>query len=288
MADKPSRTDWDVFVSYSSANRKQAECVVQGLNHSGLKVWFDRNQVSPGDYVWDSINAGLNGSRVIVLLASSASIKSRWVLNELDAAMMREIHEKRRVVIPVLLGRINSADLPPDIRGKNYIDLRYGFQRRYATEGTHLVNAIRALLQPGDPDRVAIPLGDVAMRHILSYKYMALLEASEVPNDFLDAVVEAFIRDPGGVTSNAEREKLLENYGRWGARQVLKFFLDHSKIKFTRWFTQGDYEELLSEIDTFLAMMGSQELAAQAGERIEMGIAPDRSIAYRVIDTKST
>ena len=172
----------DVFVSYSSANRQKAETVFKDLSDSGLQVWFDRRRIRPGDNVRDAINSGLDSSRAIVLLASQASLRSPWVLKELDAAMCREIHEQRTILIALLMGSIKNSDLPADIRGKSYIDLRGGFQRRYATERMHLINAVRALLVPVDHGRNVIPMGDQAIRHIMGYKYMALSEAREVPD----------------------------------------------------------------------------------------------------------
>jgi TIR domain len=68
---------------------------------SGLRVWYDRDYISAGDRIREKINKGIKKSPSFLLLASRHSLKCRWLLNELDVAMVREIEERRKVVIPM-------------------------------------------------------------------------------------------------------------------------------------------------------------------------------------------
>jgi membrane protease YdiL (CAAX protease family) len=114
-----------------TADRAAGDLVVADLRAAGLRVWYDKDYITAGDQIREKINEGIKKSTSFLLLASSHSLKSRGVLNELDVAMVREIEERRKVVIPLLLGKIEPSDLPGDLRGKNWLDLRRGFAKQY-------------------------------------------------------------------------------------------------------------------------------------------------------------
>src|SRR5437868_9247470 len=101
-------TRWNLFLSYSSADREKADVIIKDLESAGLTVWYDRKQIIGGDRIREKIADGIRFSDAVLILASEASLKSRWVLNELDAAMIREIEERRKIVVPILLGRISA------------------------------------------------------------------------------------------------------------------------------------------------------------------------------------
>lgn len=99
-----SKNSWDVFLSYSSRNKDVAIAVADDLRKAGLKVWFDRSQIGGGQRLREQIEIGLRNSKSVLVLTSQFSLKSRWVLNELDAAMLREI-TKRKTIVAFALGK---------------------------------------------------------------------------------------------------------------------------------------------------------------------------------------
>lgn len=115
---------FDVFISYSSADAAFVQDLVGRMERKGVSLWFDRAEIKPGDYIRERINKGISASRYLLAVLSPNSLNSRWVQQEIDAAMIRELHERNVQLIPLLIGAIEPDDLPPDLRGKNYLDFR--------------------------------------------------------------------------------------------------------------------------------------------------------------------
>jgi hypothetical protein len=93
---------WDVFLSYSSTDREKAECIYPDLTEAGVKVWFDAIVVTLGESIRQRVCEGIAASRILLVLISSHSLRSRWVLNELDTGMIYEIENARTFVAPGL------------------------------------------------------------------------------------------------------------------------------------------------------------------------------------------
>lgn len=115
---------YDLFISYSSKDRPSVSEFVEILRAHGLTVWFDAFEMQPGDRLRDRIGEGIERSRYMVVVLSEHSINAPWVRTELDSAMMRELDERRVVVIPMLHGRVTQQLLPADLRGKHYLEWR--------------------------------------------------------------------------------------------------------------------------------------------------------------------
>lgn len=110
-----------VFISYSSKDRAFAERLTFDLKAKGLRVWYDQWELKVGDSLIDKISAGIRAQDYLVAVLSRASVSSEWVRKELSAALMRELGEKRVVVLPVL---IEDCKIPPLISDKVYADFR--------------------------------------------------------------------------------------------------------------------------------------------------------------------
>jgi len=283
----PKRSkSWDLFLSYSSTDRRKADLIVKDLESAGLKVWFDRKEIIGGDRIREKIADGILNSSAVLVLASTSSLKSQWVLNELDAAMLREIEERKKIVVPVLLGRLEVGRLPPDIQGKNYIDLRYRFKQRYAQKRLTILSSLQTISEPSQARLIEIPLGDEAIRYVLAYRYVAAPEESFLDDEFIETLVDIFVKGPPAGKYAAEvrsaKKAFLLKYGRWGARQLITFFLDHSKIAFTVGFTEEEFNELFSSIDIFLVMLNTEDKTKEIGSAIIMGVKPHKELRYRM------
>jgi hypothetical protein len=103
----------DVFLSYSSNDRKRAVGVVDALERSGLTVWWDRDLLA-GESYDEKIQAELEASRCVVVLWSETSIQSNWVKVESQEAA------KKKRLVPVLLDAVRQ---PLEFRLINAIEL---------------------------------------------------------------------------------------------------------------------------------------------------------------------
>jgi hypothetical protein len=110
-----------VFISYSSKDRAFATRLASDLKAKGLRVWFDQWELKVGDSLISKISSGVSSNDYLVVVLSKSSIASEWVRKELNAALMRELTEKRVVVLPVL---IENCQIPPFLSDKVYADFR--------------------------------------------------------------------------------------------------------------------------------------------------------------------
>ena len=88
-----------VFISYSahSEDRAIAQRLTRELKQRGLDVFVDQ-AITAGEDFSRQIREALDNADVVVVLLSSNSQRSRWIKDEVAAAL-----ESRKKVIPVLL-----------------------------------------------------------------------------------------------------------------------------------------------------------------------------------------
>jgi hypothetical protein len=95
------------FISYSrkekdrddsDQDKEVADKLAQRLRDEGFEVWIDKNDITPGDAWWEKIVEAIKGCGVFVIILSSYSVKSPWVLRELSVAL-----EFEKPIFPLLL-----------------------------------------------------------------------------------------------------------------------------------------------------------------------------------------
>jgi TIR domain len=136
-----SQMTQDLFISYSSKDRKFVNDLCIRLSKAGVTFWLDLNEIKPGEYIRDKISRGIDSARFMLLILSPNSVQSEWVKREIDAAMIREIESKNVTVIPLLIGDVLPNDCPSDLRGKKYLDFRTA--NSASIDFVALVNLIR-------------------------------------------------------------------------------------------------------------------------------------------------
>lgn len=78
-------SQYDVFISYSSADRPWAERLYDGLVGRGLAPFFDKSSLRDGDGWEKQLEHGLRNAEHMVCLWSGAAYDSEWVQNELGS-----------------------------------------------------------------------------------------------------------------------------------------------------------------------------------------------------------
>lgn len=92
----------DVFISYSSKDKKAAEAVCDKLESDGIKCWIAPRDIPPSARYAQSIIGGINASRLMIFIFSSHANDSEHVESEIDRA-----YNKRIPIIPLRI-----EDLP--------------------------------------------------------------------------------------------------------------------------------------------------------------------------------
>ena len=94
------------FISYSSNDQGFAERLHTDLQARNLRVWFAPEDLRIGDCFQERIEDSIRLYDKVMIVLSEASVQSRWVEREVNAAFEREERDKRLVLFPI---RIDDA-----------------------------------------------------------------------------------------------------------------------------------------------------------------------------------
>ena len=152
---KPSEgTTPQVFISYATADRKEALSVCKAIERRGAKCWISTRDVPPGENYQEAIVRALRSSRAMVLVFSDAANNSDEIKKELSLAS--------RYHVPVMALRIEDVE-PSDafayeLSTRQWIDAFSGWDRSIDS----LVHRLGEL--SGSPAPSATPASHAAAR----------------------------------------------------------------------------------------------------------------------------
>jgi len=101
------------FLSHASEDKPGFVApLAHELAKMGVVPWLDIWEISPGDSLVKKLfDEGLDTVDAVIVVVSASSAAKPWVREELDAAMVRRIKGRMRL-IPVRLG---DAPIPPPL-----------------------------------------------------------------------------------------------------------------------------------------------------------------------------
>src|SRR5690349_20956006 len=86
----------DIFISYSSKDRAQAEQLTELLASAGLSVWIDKSGIDVATSWSKEIVDAIDGCKALVVLLSPSSIESGNVAKEIALAA-----ERKKKILPL-------------------------------------------------------------------------------------------------------------------------------------------------------------------------------------------
>ncbi|MGB4407250.1 MAG: toll/interleukin-1 receptor domain-containing protein [Sphaerochaeta sp.] len=115
-----------IFISYSHANSDIVEKIAANLVAKNIHIWIDKWQLNFGDSLIQRIQEGITECSALLLVLSKDYLESEWCTKEQEAALLRELEEKKVIAIPILL---EDCEIPIFLRGKYYADFRGDFNK---------------------------------------------------------------------------------------------------------------------------------------------------------------
>ena len=105
-----------VFISHSSKDHDFTMLLAEKMKKDFIDVWVDDWELQAGDSIVQKINEGISKSSFFIIVFSKYSIKSNWVLRELNSTLMRQLTKDDIKILPILL-EIEFDDMPPLMSG---------------------------------------------------------------------------------------------------------------------------------------------------------------------------
>lgn len=127
-----------IFLSYSHNDRDFVTRLSQDLAKAGIQFWLDELEIRVGDDIRQKIDQGLLTHEYFGIVLSQSSVSSRWVQQELTAALVKELNSHRVTVLPL---KIAEVQIPPLIAGKRYAD----FVKSYDVGLRELLEVLKAV-----------------------------------------------------------------------------------------------------------------------------------------------
>ena len=95
----------DVFISYSSKQKKEAYLIRDILNAGGLSTWMAPESIPSGSDYTTEIPRAIEGCRVVVVVLSADAQASDWVTLELKSAI-----RLRKDIVPFAFKNVKLED----------------------------------------------------------------------------------------------------------------------------------------------------------------------------------
>lgn len=124
-----------IFISYSHENKAFVDNLATHLVSHNANVWVDRWELNVGDSIVQRVQSAIQSASALLVVLSKASVASEWCKRELSAGLVRELEEKKVIVLPLL---IEDCDIPLFLKEKLYADFRNDFD----TGLSHVLEAI--------------------------------------------------------------------------------------------------------------------------------------------------
>jgi len=102
---------YDVFLSHSSNDKPVVRELANRLKQDGLRVWVDEWEIQPGDMIGLKIQQGLERSRTLLMVMSSAYFASEWSTLEHHTLLFRDPTNAQRRFIPLLIENCKLPDV---------------------------------------------------------------------------------------------------------------------------------------------------------------------------------
>jgi hypothetical protein len=113
-----------IFISYSHKDSQFVDKLAHQLVQHDVRVWLDRWELHVGDSLISRIQQAITGASALLVILSKSSVSSPWCEKEMNSGLLRELEERRVVVLPVL---IEDCQIPLFLREKLYADFRSDF-----------------------------------------------------------------------------------------------------------------------------------------------------------------
>jgi hypothetical protein len=113
--------EYDVFLSYTEANKAEAQNLYERLRDEAIRVFFAEETIPVGGNITLGVMDALRASRKVAIIMTPPYFATKWPRAEFAAILNKDPENKDRRLIPPLF---ESCDIPDLIAPLKYIDFR--------------------------------------------------------------------------------------------------------------------------------------------------------------------
>lgn len=130
----------DVFISYAHTDLVFATQVKEFLESHSIKCWMDLTRLEAGNDWRLDIGTGLLNSKMVLFVASRASVVSDWCIKELHMAKKHKL-----IIIPVWYQKVEiDSEVNSLIFGREFIDFTQ--PEEFSENGGELAKKLKSVL----------------------------------------------------------------------------------------------------------------------------------------------
>jgi serine/threonine protein kinase len=119
---KQETTDFDVFLCHNGDDKPAVRSIDRQLRSQGILPWLDEAELIPGRPWQEELERQIGKIRAAAVFVGPSGI-GPWQNREIRA-FLNEFTERQCPVIPVLLPKARTPELPLFLRGMTWVDLR--------------------------------------------------------------------------------------------------------------------------------------------------------------------
>jgi hypothetical protein len=117
--------EFDVFLSHNGKDKPAVRELKQLLSANGLAVWLDEDELQPGLPWQQLLESGIKTSRSVAVLVGKDGL-GPWEEEEIQAALVLAVRDKRPVIPVLLLHASAKPELPMFLVNRTWVDFRDG------------------------------------------------------------------------------------------------------------------------------------------------------------------
>lgn len=146
-----SRRNFDVFISYSSKDKKWADATCAILERHRIRCWVAPRDITPGTEWGAAIISGMDASKIMVLVFSSHANESAQVRREVERAISKGL-----IVLPFRVENVSPAGaMEYALSNTHWLD---GFTKPVERQFDMLASSVEALLAKSGGESIEPPV----------------------------------------------------------------------------------------------------------------------------------
>jgi hypothetical protein len=114
-----------IFLSHTSLDKPFVEKLANDLKRLGVRVWFDKWEIKIGESITWKIEDGVRENEFLGIVLSPESLQSEWVKSELSAAWMKQMKNRKVIVLPILY---RECELPLFLQDRKYANFTSSYE----------------------------------------------------------------------------------------------------------------------------------------------------------------